>query len=228
MSGPRPSSPLQRVWTPANPPPVAAMRSRTHPVVGPLPALDLSAALHRLVADIAEKLDTFWHLKPERIAFGLLKAKNRHKHGLQARVTAMRAPGGRPDLVENGRVFRAQRYTIHGHDILYLMEFALPRFFNGSFEAKIATVVHEMFHISPAFDGDLRRFEGRYSTHTHDKDAYHEKMIGLSRLYLERCADESSYEFLKSDHEQLCAKHGYVFGLSLPRPRLVLIADAEG
>ena len=37
------------------------------------------------------------------------------------------------------------------------------------FEEKLTTVFHELYHISPMFDGDIRRLEGRYHVHSHSQ-----------------------------------------------------------
>ena len=41
------------------------------------------------------------------------------------------------------------------------MSFYLPRFCDQSLDEKLSTVMHELWHISPAFDGDIRRLPGR-------------------------------------------------------------------
>ena len=59
------------------------------------------------------------------------------------------------------------------------MTFCLPRFLDQTFEEKLLTVFHELFHIGPSFDGDLRRHPGRYAVHTHSKAQYDSHMAAL-------------------------------------------------
>lgn len=41
--------------------------------------------------------------------------------------------------------------------IKYFIEFSFPRFMNISEAEKLKTIIHELFHISPNFDGSLRK-----------------------------------------------------------------------
>ena len=78
-----------------------------------------------------------------------------------------------------GTVYQVQRYFVGGREMLYLVTFCLPRFLDQTFEEKLVTVFHELYHISPNFDGDLRRHEGRYAVHSRSKRAYDERMAAL-------------------------------------------------
>ncbi len=51
--------------------------------------------------------------------------------------------------------------------MLYLVTFCLPRFLDQDFDDKFITLFHELYHISPRFEGDLRRHEGRCALHSH-------------------------------------------------------------
>jgi hypothetical protein len=186
---------------------------------------DLSAAMHTLCTDIAARSPTFAHLDTTRMAFSVIRSRSAVRHGLQARITPLRFPGG--ELV--GRVrrnaYQVQRFTIDGREILYLVSFVLPRFLNREFIDKLVTVFHELYHVSPAFDGDLRRHEGRYSAHSASQKKYDAHMAELVRDYLTREPDPAVYSFLKLSFGQLCRRHGAVVGLHLPRPKLLPVTS---
>src|SRR5206468_1851711 len=84
--------------------------------------------------------------------------------GLQARVTPLRFAHGALVRRRRGVSFQVQRYFVDGAEMLYLVTFCLPRFLDQTFDDKFITLFHELFHISPAFDGDLRRHGGRYGS----------------------------------------------------------------
>ena len=122
-----------------------------------------------------------------------------------------------------GTPYQVQRFRVNGVEILYLVTFCLPRFLNREFEDKLVTVFHELYHISPAFNGDLRRHGGRYCAHTHSQKRYDAHMLRLVRGYLDNGADDARQAFLKLSFAQLCRRHGSVVGLHLPRPMLIPI-----
>ena len=107
--------------------------------------------------------------------------------------------------------------------MLYLVTFCLPRFLNREFDDKLVTVFHELYHIGPAFDGDLRRHAGRYCAHTGSQKKYDAHMAALAKAYLKGGADPVRHAFLRLSFGQLCRRHGSVIGLHLPRPKLIPI-----
>ena len=104
---------------------------------------------------------------------------------------------------------------------LYLMTFCLPRFLEQSFDEKLITLFHELYHISPKFEGDLRRMGERCHVHSHSKREYDARMALLARAYLSGGAERSLHDFLRMDFAQLRHRHGGVVGVTVPRPRLL-------
>jgi hypothetical protein len=114
-----------------------------------------------------------------------------------------------------------QRFFIDGREMLYLLTFCLPRFLDQSFEEKLITVFHELYHVSPAFDGDLRRHPGRYAVHSHSKDDYDRAMAELVKGYLEDHPEPEHFAFLRFGYRELWRRHGGVVGTIVPRPKLL-------
>jgi hypothetical protein len=123
--------------------------------------------------------------------------------------------------------YQVQRYFVDSRDILYLVTFCLPRFLDLDFDEKFVTLFHELYHISPAFDGDLRRHDGRYSVHSHSQRLYDEHMAHLARAYLNDGADPNLHGFLRLDFAQLQCRHGSVVGVMVPRPKIIPLAEAK-
>ncbi len=117
--------------------------------------------------------------------------------------------------------FQVQRYFVGADEFLYLLTFCLPRFLNQDFEDKLVTLLHELYHISPAFDGDLRRHEGRYQMHTHSQRCYDRQMAELARAYLATDPDPALHAFLRLNFAQLQHRHGAILGVVVPRPRII-------
>lgn len=184
---------------------------------------DFCAHIRRLCDDITAGCSDLSHVRCDQVLFAATQARNGRAHGLQARVTPLRFSGGRLVRKHRGVPYQVQRHVVAGREILYLMTICLPRFQNRPFEDKMVTLFHELYHIGPAFDGDLRRHEGRCTLHTSSRRGYDERMAQLARAYLAAGPDPRLHDFLRLDFAQLQARHGSVVAVSIPRPKLLPI-----
>src|SRR5205085_898866 len=129
--------------------------------------------------------------------------------------------GGSLTRQRRGITYQVQRYFLENREFLYLMTFCLPRFLDQVFDDKFITLFHELFHISPACDGDLRSHGGRYALHSHSQKRYDERMAALARAYLAGRPDPTLHAFLQLDFAQLQRRHGSVVAVVVPRPKVV-------
>jgi Putative phage metallopeptidase len=238
--GPRPKFPLVCCWGgPDAPLPVrpihAPLRRHSHRLDSRLrwnsgfagEPFEFCKRIADLCRDVCQRVDPLRHLDLSRILFGVTQARNAHAHGLQARVTPLRFHGGRLTRQRRGVTYQVQRYFVDRHEILYLVTFCLPRFLDLDFDEKLITLFHELYHISPAFDGDLRRHDGRYAIHSHSQRRYDEHMAHLARTYLDSGAEPRLHAFLRLNFAQLQSRHGAVVGVMVPRPKIVPVPAAK-
>jgi hypothetical protein len=184
---------------------------------------DFCGHIRRLCGDIVARSPELAHIDVSRLLFAVTQARSGERHGLQARVTPLRFRHGRLIRRREGVLYQVQRYIIGSKEMLYLVTFCLPRFLDASFDDKFITLFHELYHISPAFEGDLRSSDGRL--HTPSKRAYDARMAVLARAYLAGGADPALHSFLRMDFAQLAHRHGSVAGIMVPRPRLLPIEE---
>jgi predicted metallopeptidase len=194
------------------------------PAAGPF---DFSLAMSRLCEDIAGRVDEFRHVRVDRIAVTFAQARRRVPHGLQAKLTPLRFENGALVTRRGGRTWTVQRLFQGEREMLYILTFYLPRFLDHSFREKLVTVFHELYHISPRFDGDIRRMEGRYHVHSHSQKEYDRLMEAFVDRYLALGPPPSVYGFLKKKFRRLDAEHGGVVGLQVPIPRLIPVPEAK-
>jgi len=228
--------PFVRTWgEDRNPLPLRAIRAparqRLHPLdnhgalwyhTGPVGVpFDFCGRMRRLCADIVARCPELWHVDVSRLLFAVTRARTCRAHGLQARVTPLRFRNGHLLRRGPGRSYQVQRYFVGAREMLYVVTFCLPRFLDQDFDDKFVTVFHELYHISPAFDGDLRRHGGRCSIHSRSKRGYDAKMADLARAYLSGGTDASLHAFLRLNFAQLQQRHGKVMGVVVPRPKLI-------
>jgi len=161
------------------------------------------------------------HIDVARLLFAVTQARGSKRFGLQARVTPLRFHEGQLVRRRRGVPYQVQRFFVDAREMLYLVTFCLPRFLDQDFDDKFITLFHELYHIGPAFDGDLRRHGGRCALHSHSKRGYDRHMADLARAYLSDGADHALHGFLRLNFAQLQHRHGSVVGVVVPRPKVI-------
>lgn len=188
---------------------------------------DITAALRRVCEDMTCRVPELSHIDMERVAIGFCQARNEAPHGLQASLTPLRFEGGVGIKRMKGRRFACQRLLDgSGRDYLYLLQVYLPRFQNHSLEEKLTTLVHELWHIGPEMDGDLRRLGGRFYVHGSSQADFDELAARLAREWLKLDPPAELYEFLTHDFKSLAAEFGGVSGQRYPAPKLIPLGAA--
>jgi predicted metallopeptidase len=120
-------------------------------------------------------------------------------------------------------VYQIQKYFVGEVEMLYVLTFHLPRFQNQSFEEKLVTVFHELYHICPEFTGDIRRFGGKFCMHTRSQEQYDAHMAAFAREYLAMKPNRRLFDFLKLSFAQIEERYGAIVGVTAPAPKLVAI-----
>ncbi len=168
-------------------------------------AFHYTAAIEEVILDVARQLPEFAHLDTSRILVSIAEARQRTRHGVYAKVFPCRGAWG------------GAEFSYQERRALYLMYFYLPRFHDQTLEGKVSTIVHECYHISPEFDGSLRRLEGG-KPHGRSTRTYERLMDQFARRYLEQRGDWPHLEFLRMSTEELIHARGTLFGLRIQEP----------
>lgn len=182
---------------------------------------DFTLAMQRLCDDVVAATPELAHVAMPQVAVTFAQARRRVLHGLQAKLTPLRFERGALTQERDRQLWTVRRMFSGDVEILYILTFYLPRFQDQPLEEKLITVFHELFHISPRFDGDIRRMEGRYHVHSHSQKEYDREMAVLAERYLRQQPDERIWGFLRMRFDELVAHHGGVVGVKLPIPKLI-------
>lgn len=183
--------------------------------------LDFTRHMRRLCADMISRVDLLRHIDMDRVAVGFSQTRRASGHGMYASLTPMRFAGGQPHTIRRGQKWAVQRLVdADGREMLYILTFYLPRFLDLEFREKLATVMHELWHIGPRFDGDVRRFGDRFFAHGSSQAEYDARIDRLVAQWLSAEPCESVCEFLRPSFRELIARHGRVFGCRVPKPKL--------
>lgn len=189
--------------------------------------LDFTQAMRGLMADVVRHCPELSHIRLEQVLIGLSRARKDEATGQFAKICPLRFEGGRDWVIHRKRKFVMPKLVYQGHEILYIIYFCMPKFLQSlKTEDKLLTVFHELYHISPRFDGDIRRFPGRKFAHGHSRDAYNEQVRRLVEAYLSNGGSRDAWRFLEHSFEDLEREHQGIVGLKVRQPR-PLLADTR-
>ncbi len=144
----------------------------------------VSLAVRRLVRDLARRLPELAHVRASRILVVAGEAR-----GL-SRATIGPAPGA---LAAHGRRGAAGRGpTLNGKPVLYVMTLRPLWFVASTPEERVATVIHELYHLSARFDGRLHAGRKHSALARH---AYDRRIRRLFGRYLEQAGPDALSPF---------------------------------
>ncbi|MGD9644953.1 MAG: hypothetical protein AB7U73_04520 [Pirellulales bacterium] len=196
------------------------IRSNDNPAT--VGGFDFTAAMRLLCEDLASRLPELQHIEVDRVAIAFSRTRKPVRHGLQATLTPLRFLGGSLYTRRGRRRYTVQRlFDRNGREMLYILRFYLPRFLDQPFAEKLNTVVHELWHIGPAFDGDLRRFPGRCFAHSSSEQQYDAFCRALADKWLRESPPVAVYDFLHAPFAELASRHGAIRGYRIPAPKLL-------
>lgn len=183
---------------------------------------DFTLHMRRLCEDICTRMSEFAHVDMSRVAIRFCQTRKAVPYGVHASLTPLRFEDGRLTCRRRGREWTLERlFDARGREMLYLLSFYLPRFLQRGWEEKVTTVIHELWHIGPNFDGDLRRHAGRCYAHSHSQREYDRQMGELAGIWLAANPPHEVSEFLRFDFQQLARARGPIFGQKIATPKLI-------
>ncbi|MCA8914724.1 MAG: hypothetical protein KDB90_04865 [Planctomycetes bacterium] len=187
---------------------------------------DVSLLVHLLV----KRVDQLAHIQPGRVIHGVSQARTRSRYGVYAQCHGLRFKHGqREHKTRDGHAWQWPIIKVRGQEVLYYITYFLPRFLDQPPRERLHTLLHELYHISPKFNGDLRRFAGRNEFHGNK----HADFDGVVDRILERAmphVDVERFPFLVYTFDQLVERFGGVVGNKLKRfhPKKVRLDDLPG
>ncbi len=111
---------------------------------------DFTLHMRLLCQDMAARLEELRHIDMGLVAVSFAQARTAADCGMFASLTPLRFAGGQRHTLRRGRQWTLQRVCEGGREMLYILNFYLPRFLDLPLDEKLITVVHELLAHRPA------------------------------------------------------------------------------
>lgn len=175
-------------------------------------AYNLTDDVALLVHLLSKRVERLGHIQPGRILHGVSQARTRSRYGVYAQCHGLRFKHGkREQPTRDGHMWVWPEIRVRGTEMLYYITYFLPRFLDQPPRERLHTLLHELYHIHPSFNGDLRRFAGRNEFHGNryeDFDGVVDQLVEQSLPHI----DLSRFPFLTVGFDDLVNRFGGVVG----------------
>ena len=193
-----------------------------------LKSFNYTDALSVVCRDICAKTPIFQHYNLDYVGFSFKNVRNAKSTGVLATLTSLRFEGGGLATFHRKAFWKAPNVVdSKGRKLLYILTVCGSRFLNLPVKEKIHTLTHELYHIAPEFNGDIRRFSGKKYQHGSSLKNFNAVVAKYADAWLAREPDREIWAFLELNQEELIRRYQKVKFTKFPRVKLIKIAREE-
>lgn len=187
---------------------------------------DYTSAVRATCEDIAFRLSDFAHVDMSKVAVSFCQTRVDSNYGIYASMTPLRFQRGERNTRKGGKDWTIQRIiTPSGEEYLYLLYIYAPRFIDLGLSEKLETLVHELYHIGPLFDGDLRRFKGRCFAHGSSRKKYDATVRVFVRKWLDLNPPPEVWDYLRFNFTTMKERFGQIHGVRIAAPKIIPVVN---
>jgi predicted metallopeptidase len=185
--------------------------------------IKITEVLSSLIASIVKHTPTFSHI--DISALMVCVASNRSgRGGAFGKLIPMRFENGSRFIRFKKRLYAMPEIMTNDLQCLYIIYFYMPKFFNLNPLDKLNVVFHELYHISPEFNGDIRRIALKRKAHGGSRKRYDSMYFSEFEAYANSHVFSEFYDFLSMDSKSLFDSFDRVYANRMPVPKPVSIS----
>ena len=182
--------------------------------------INITGTIKNIIKEISIFSPNFAYINTDKVLICISSNKKGNGGATYGKLVPLRFEGGNAAVKYNNHFYSMPTIKSEGIEQFYIIYFFIPRFFDLTFEEKIKIIFHELYHISPDFNGDIRRVSKGKSAHGHSKKHF-------DSLFIDDLIQFSSYikktpyiHFLNMNTKSLYKQFSKVIGrrMKMPKP----------
>ena len=166
-------------------------------------SINLTDVLTLIIHDIIKSTDEFKSYDINKILVCCASNRRDSKGAIYGKLQPLRFKGGSEIIKHNERHYAVPKVVLNNIEMLYVLYLYFPKFFNLTARDKINVLFHELYHISPEFNGDIRRMSNFKYAHGHSKEFFEAQYIEYASEYFNKINETSFYNFLQMNLEDI-------------------------
>jgi hypothetical protein len=172
-------------------------------------SIDYGIHIEHLLRCWCQRYPQLQHIDMDSLAVSVAKCRSLRRGGTYATILSLKYPFGRAG--DTRKVRHLPTFVRNNIEVLYILKIFLPRFHDLPVPEKVATLLHELYHIHPKFNGEFREFGGRCWAHGSSQRRFEMSFEALKSEILARwCAMHEL--FLDCNFSTLARRFGNVYG----------------
>ena len=166
----------------------------------------LTDLLALIINEITVFSPNFSHIDINRVIVSIAFNKRSSRGYIYGKLAPLCFENGKKELLRAGRTYRMPEMIENGIRQLYIVYFYAPRFFNLSAKEKLNVIFHELYHISPEFNGDIRRMGKKKIAHGHSKKNFDSLFVDEMENFYKHIQDTQALDFLSCSMKDFSKK----------------------
>ena len=166
-------------------------------------AINLTDVLSLIIHDMIRFTGEFRQFDMNRILICCATNRRDGRGATYGKLLPMRFKDGSSVIKYNDKYYTIPKLNVNGSEILYIIYFYVPKFFDLSARDKIKVMFHELYHINPDFNGDIRRMGKVKSAHGHSRKSFEEKYIEYAEDFFKKISAAPYCNFLAMNTDDL-------------------------
>ena len=169
----------------------------------PHDSINLTDILTLIIHDMIKTTEEFNMFDLSKILICCASNRKDFRGATYGKLLPLRFKDGSEIIKHNGKLYTIPKVKINNTELLYIIYFYIPKFFNLSAKDKINVMFHELYHINPGFNGDIRRMGKVKSAHGHSKKNFEEKYIEYADTFYNSIQKAPYYNFLTMNTDDI-------------------------
>ncbi len=166
-------------------------------------SINLTDVLTLIIHDMIKSTDEFAGFDSNRILVCCASNRRDGRGATYGKLLPLRFKDGSEFIKHNGRYYTIPKVLIGKTEMLYIIYLYIPRFFDLSARDKVNVLFHELYHINPGFNGDIRRMGNFKSAHGHSRKSFEERYIEYAESFFKNIKNSPYYNFLEMNSIEL-------------------------
>jgi hypothetical protein len=184
-----------------------------------LPKINLTDIIADIIKQISIHSGSYSYIDINRLIVCVGSNKRNSRGAVFGKLVPFKFKDGNNILSYRGKYYTMPEVINNGTAVLYAIYFYLPKFFDLPVAEKLNVIFHELYHISPEFNGDIRRMGKVKKAHGFSRKHFDKKFEKDVKIFHEYISTTEYIDFLKMDSKTLQENYRvFARRMKIPKP----------